>query len=146
MRCSRILITLMSTALLTVGCASGGAGPGGGTSASTASQASASRGPTAASRYVVTEEELASVGDRSAYEALQQLRPTFLRSRDPQTSSNPTPKPVDVYVDGGRTEGLDALKGIRASTVKEMRFYEPQDANTRFGTGHNGGVIAVSMK
>lgn len=142
MRCTRMLITFAGTGLLTVGCASGGAG----TSASTASQASSYHGPTAASRYVITEEELASVGDRSAYEALQQLRPTFLRSRDTQTSSNPNPKPVDVYVDGGRTEGLEALKGIRASTVKEMRFYEPQDANTKFGTGHNGGVIAVTMK
>ena len=143
MRCTRMLITFVATGLLTVGCASGG---GGGTSASTASQASSNRGPTSASRYIVTEEELASVGDRSAYEALQQLRPAFLRSRDPQTTSNPTPKAVDVYVDGGRTEGLEALRGIRASAVKEMRFYEPQDANTKFGTGHNGGVIAVTMR
>jgi hypothetical protein len=100
----------------------------------------------AASRYLVTEAELANMGDRSAYEALQQLRPTFLRSRDPQTSSNPVPIAVAVFVNGGRTEGLDALRSVRASTVKEMRFYEPQDANTKFGTGHNGGVIEVTLK
>jgi hypothetical protein len=98
------------------------------------------------SRYLVTEQELESVGDRSAYEALQQLRPSFLKSRDVQTESNPIPKPVDVYVDGGQTEGLAALQSIRAGTVKEMRFYEPQQANTKFGTGHNGGVIAVTLK
>ena len=137
---TRVLITLMSAAVLGTGCASGGS------TASTAAAASATRGPTSASRYLVTEEELANLGDRSAFEALQQLRPTFLHSRDTQTSRNPIPAPVDVFVDGGRTEGVDALKGIRASTVKEMRFYEPQDANTKFGTGHNGGVIAVKLK
>ena len=143
MQRTRILIKLMSiatVALIGAGCASGGS------SASTAAAASASRGPTSASRYLVTQDELSSVGDRSAYEALQQLRPTFLKSRDTQTSRNPMPAPVDVFVDGGRTEGIDALKNIRASTVKEMRFYEPQDANTKFGTGHNGGVIAVMLK
>ena len=116
-----------------------------GLTASCATSPNATTG-TAASRYVVTEADLANVGDESVYDALQQLRPTFLRSRDPQTSSNPVPTPVAVFVNGGRTEGLDALRSIRASTVKEMRFYEPQDANTKFGTGHNGGVIEVTLK
>ena len=137
---TRILITLVALAVLGSGCASGGK------TASTATAASATRGTIGASRYLVTEEELANVGDRTAYEALQQLRPSFLHSRDTQTSRNPIVAPIDVFVDGGRTEGLDALKNIRASTVKEMRFYEPQDANTKFGTGHNGGVIAVILK
>jgi len=127
MRRMRVLIMLASAAFLGVGCAS----------SSTASNGS---------RYVVTADELVNVGDRSAYEALQQLRPTFLRSRDPQTPSHQNPTPVAVFVDGGRTEGIEVLRSIRASTVREMRFYEPAEANTKFGTGHNGGVIAVSLK
>ena len=122
---TRTVIRLISAALLGAGCASGGS------AASTAAAANATRGPTSASRYLVTDEDLMNLGDQSAYEALQQLRPSFLRSRDTQTSRNPIPAPVDVFVDGGRTEGVDALKNIRASTVKEMRFYEPQDANTQ---------------
>ena len=137
---TRILITLVGAAVLGSACASGGK------TSSTAASSSVTRGAAGASRYLVTEDELVSVGDRSAYEALQQLRPSFLHSRDTQTSRNPIPTPVGVFVDGGRTEGLEALKNIRASTVKEMRFYEPQDANTKFGTGHNGGVIAVRLK
>src|SRR5689334_2261068 len=118
MRSERILIALPLAALFAVACASGG------TSASTATQASATRGEAVPSRYLVTEQELETVSDRSAYEALQQLRPSFLKSRDVQTQSNPIPKAVDVYVDGGQTEGLAALQSIRAGTVKEMRFYE----------------------
>jgi hypothetical protein len=127
-----MLIVVACGAVLATSCASSGRS---GTNAA----------PTV-SRYVVTEAELATVGDRSAYEALQQLRPTFLRSRDPQTSSHPMSTPIAVFVNGGRTEGVDALRSIRASTVKEMRFYEPQDANTKFGTGHNGGAIEVTLK
>ena len=51
-----------------------------------------------------------------------------------------------VFVDGGRTEGLDVLRTIRTSNVKELRFYEPAEANAKFGTGHNGGLIEVLMK
>src|SRR5690349_21526049 len=101
MRNVRVLITLLCASVHTVGCASspsasGASGASGGNSSSM-------------SRYVVTEDELARVGDRSAYEALQQLRPTFLRSRDPVTQSHPEATPVAVFVNGGRTEGLDAL-------------------------------------
>ena len=141
MRSERTLIALAAVALFGVACASGG-----GSSASTATQASATRGAAVPSRYLVTEQELEQAGDRSAYEALEQVRPSFLRSRDTQTESNPIPKPVDVYVNGGRAGGIDALQSIRAGMVKEMRFYEPQEANVKFGTGHNGGVIAVILK
>jgi len=124
----RVLIILGVAAVLSAACAS--------------SPVAASTG----SRYLVTEDELVNVVDRSAYEALQQLRPTFLRSRDPQTPSHQNSTPIAVFVDGGRTEGVEALRSIRASTVREMRFYEPAEANTKFGTGHNGGVIAVTLK
>ena len=93
---TRILITLVSAAVMGSGCASGGK------TASTAASATATRGTAGASRYLVTEDELVNLGDRSAYEALQQLRPSFLHSRDTQTSRNPIPAPVDVFVDGTR--------------------------------------------
>jgi hypothetical protein len=126
---SKFLIALASAAVLFAGCAS----------SNIASSNSASR-------YVVTEAELVNVREESAYDALQQLRPTFLRSRDPQTPTHQNPTPIAVFVNGGRTEGVQVLRTIRANTVKEMRFYEPAEANTRFGTGHNGGVIEVKLK
>jgi len=125
---SRLLITLATAAVLAGGCASSTAASSGG------------------SRSVITETELANVREQSAYEALQELRPTFLRSRDPVTPTHQNPTPIAVFINGGRTEGVEVLRTIRANTVKEMRFYEPQEANTRFGTGHNGGVIAVMLK
>ena len=124
----RALITIAVAAVMFAGCASGGAA---GASA-----------PPSGSRYVVTPQELASNSDRSLYEVLEQLHPAFLRSRDVSSVH----QPVDVYVNGARTDGLDQLREIRASNVKEVRFYEPADANLRFGNGHNGGLIAVTLK
>ena len=124
----RMLMILGAAALLAGGCASGGA--------------SATSSQPAGSRYIVTPQELASNSDRTLYDLLERLHPAFLRSRVVSSTN----QPVDVYVDGGRTEGLDALRRINASQVKEVRFYEPADANLRFGNGHNGGLIAVTMK
>src|SRR4029077_19944849 len=85
---SRFLFTLASAAVLASGCAT-----------STASSNSASR-------YVITDAELVNAREESAYDALQQLRPTFLRSRDPQTPTHQNPTPIAVFVNGGRTEGI----------------------------------------
>lgn len=130
---SRSLVIVVAVALLSGGCASSPSG-------------SSAVVPAGSSRYVVTEADLAGVGDRSVYDALLQLKPAFLRSRDTQTTSHQDITPVHVFVDGGRTEGLEVLRTIPANTVREVRFYEPQQANTRFGTGHNGGVIEVTRK
>jgi hypothetical protein len=128
-RSKQTLIALLVAPILLAACAS------------SRTMTSASSG----SRYLVTSEELAQVGDLSAYDALVRLRPTFLRSRDPQTPTH-QPTPVAVFVDGGKVEGVDALRTIQARSVKEMRFFEPPEANTRFGTGHNGGAILVTMQ
>jgi len=132
MRNSRLLISVVVSLL-------------GGACASSPSGSSAVI-PAGGSRYVITEAELVNLGDRSVYDALVQLKPAFLRTRDAQTSSHQDLTPVHVFVDGGRTEGVEVLRTIRASAVKELRFYEPDQANTKFGTGNNGGVIAVTMK
>lgn len=95
---------------------------------------------------VVTAADLAMMTNVSVYDALNRIRPSWFRSRNVVTPSNPVPVPVHVYVNSVRTEGPDALKLIQADRVEEIRFYEPQDANTRFGTDNNGGAINVTLK
>jgi hypothetical protein len=93
---------------------------------------------------VLTESDLKGAFDRSVFETVQRLRPMFLRSRQVASPST-NPEPVHVFIDGAKADGLDALKHIAPRDVKEVRFYEPQDANVRFGTGHHGGLIAVTL-
>jgi len=94
---------------------------------------------------VLTESELKAAQDPTLFETIQRLRPAFLRSRQVRTSRTPVPEPVHVYVNGTRADGLDALKLFPPQTVTEVRFYEPNDANVRFGPGHYGGLIAVTV-
>ena len=94
---------------------------------------------------VLSRVELQAARERNLLEAIQRLRPAFLRSRAVRTTRTPVPEPVHVYVNGARAEGLDVLKLFSPQSVVEVRFYEPNDANVRFGLGHNGGLIAVTL-
>ena len=95
-------------------------------------------------RDVVTAAELAAVAGGTAYEAIQRLRPEYLRSRGVLSLDTPTPALPVVYLDDVRAGGLEALHTIRVADVYEIRFYNASDATTRFGTGHPGGAIVVT--
>jgi hypothetical protein len=115
-------------------------------SACSSSQPGATTRPTTSGgHYLLTEAELQASTDLTLYDAIQRLRPTFLRSRQVMSTSTPNPEPVHVFIDGTRAEGLYTLRMFTPKVVKEVRFYEPADANIRFGTGHHGGLIAVTL-
>jgi hypothetical protein len=97
-------------------------------------------------RFVLSEAELQAADDLNLYDVIQRLRPTFLRSRQTRSNTTPNPEPVHVFVDGLRAEGFSTLQILVPRNVKEVRFYEPQEANVRFGTGHHGGLIAVTLR
>jgi hypothetical protein len=128
--CRSLCITFLASWTLGVACAT---------------SPSSSGVPPARPHSAVSESELAPVGDLTAYDALRRLRPAFLRSRDVSTPSH-SPVAVTVFVNGDRTYGVDALKNLLSRTVREIRFYEPAEANVRFGTGNNGGAILVTLK
>ncbi|HEX7090816.1 MAG TPA: hypothetical protein VF192_11820 [Longimicrobiales bacterium] len=97
-------------------------------------------------RDVVTAAELAGVAASTAYEALQQLRPEYLRGRGVLSLETPTTALPVVYLDDIRAGGLEALHSIRVADIYEIRFYRAADATTRYGTGHPGGAIVVTTQ
>jgi hypothetical protein len=120
--------------LVTVGCASGAERAGG----STAPRAD---------RNLITAEEIATAERAgSAYEVVQALRPNWLRGRSPGTVQNPGAGAVVVYVDDLRVGGVEHLRSLASTTISSMRFLDPGDATTRFGTGHMGGAILVTAR
>jgi len=103
------------------GCASGGAGGGTGNPNSLGA------------------EQLADVQQLDLQQAIQRLRPRWLRGRAGATPS--------VVVDGTmRPEGVSALQAIRVSEVQELAFLSSSDATMRYGTGNTGGAIIVTTK
>jgi hypothetical protein len=95
----------------------------------------------AADREVVTEVEIANSHSTTAYEAIERLRPRFLLS---QVDLGPTAA-RQVYLNRIALGGVNELRAILASSVREIRFVRSIDSPA-FGTGHSGAVILVVSK
>ena len=88
---------------------------------------------------MITAEELSDVSDRSVYEAVQILRPQWLRRTG---FRNDLPSAV---LDNQRYE-LDILETMSPDEVLWLRFMSPSDAGVRWGTGYPSGVIEVRTR
>ncbi|HWP38666.1 MAG TPA: hypothetical protein VNL18_14055 [Gemmatimonadales bacterium] len=85
---------------------------------------------------VITAEEIAAASGSSAYDVVRQLRPAWLVTRGGNA------EPV-AYVDGTRYGSLEDLRNVAVDTIREIRWMDSRDATTRYGTGHQAGVIEV---
>jgi hypothetical protein len=95
--------------------------------------------PSAAS--VITEAEIADSHANTAYEAIERSHPLFLISR---IDLAPLAE-REVYLNGIHLGGLSELRGIPASSVREIRFVRAIDAGVS-GFTHPGGAILVISK
>jgi hypothetical protein len=95
----------------------------------------------------LTRAELAGAGSVNALEAVQRLRPAFLRVRGPTSILNTTARtrPV-VFVDASEYGEIETLSSFPASRLEEIRFYSGSEAVTRFGSTYGAGVIQLKMR
>jgi hypothetical protein len=86
---------------------------------------------------VVTFQELAGIARQGTLlEALQQLRPEWLRSRGATAG---------VSVDGGAPGDLELLRMIPTSTVREVRFERASSSTGHALVSANGDVVVANM-
>lgn len=97
-------------------------------------------------RDLITAEEIAALNVATAFDVVRQLRPEFLRSRGTMSLRETGGEFAVVYLNGMRMGGPEQLHQIRASDVETIRYISATDATTRWGTGHTGGVIEVTVK
>jgi hypothetical protein len=123
-----------------------------GSSASQTASAPVTRDTTAAgastrgSRNVLTEADLMKSTARDALQAIQILRPDWLRSRGSAASISGGVAEVVVYLNGQRFGGPEALSQFQPTALKEARYMSASEATNRFGTGHNSGAILIRTK
>ena len=98
-------------------------------------------------RYLITTDELSHSSEIFLYDAIRRVRPNFLQPRGVAAFGAPQTTELSLYVNGERMDSIDDLRRISCTEVLEVRFYEPQLANTKFA-GHNnaGGAIAVTLR
>ena len=104
-----------------------------------ASCASGTGGSSGGNPDVLTMEELATVQSSNVYEAVQQLRPRWLRARDARET-------VRVVVNGAPQGSVEELRGISLGTVESLRYRDAREATMRYGTGFGGGAIEVTTR
>ena len=97
---------------------------------------------------VITQKEISTAGmSGSAFEVVSRLRPNFLVSRGQTTISgqNVASYP-NVYLDGVVFGDINTLRNIDSAQIAEIRLYQAWEAQTKFGLGNNGGVIAITTR
>jgi hypothetical protein len=129
-----------------IGCASSGSSSQTGDPQTTAVSSAGTTRPRK-DPNVITGEELASRSTLTARQAIEQLRPQFLRTRGTTTLGNAqTTDVIWVYFDGTRMGTVDVLNNIGVHEIREIRYLNPSEATNRYGTGHVQGAILVTRK
>jgi hypothetical protein len=96
---------------------------------------------------VITEAELATRSTLTARQAIEQLRPQFLRMRGTTTLGKAQSEDaIWVYVDGTRMGDDKVLNTIGAHEIREIRYLGSAEATNRYGTGHTQGAIVITRK
>jgi hypothetical protein len=103
----------------------------------------ASSGPARPGPNLITAEQLeAAEGDaQNLLQVIERLRPNWLVSRAATMRERIDPV---VYLDGTRFGDIESLREIPLTGVLAILRVSPQDATLLYGTGHAGGIIAVS--
>ena len=102
----------------------------------------ASGGSRGNSSLITTEELEEARGDaQSLFAVVERLRPNWLVSRGSTMRERIDPV---VYLDGTLFGELESLRQIALVAVLEVRWISASEATFQYGTGHAGGIIAVS--
>ena len=102
---------------------------------------------------VISNDELKdpAVAATDAMNAIQLLRPSFFRTRGPQSipraGQDPASAPglVRVSQDYGPLQALNILSAISVRTLVEVRYLNAVEAQARFGINANGGPVIVVL-
>jgi hypothetical protein len=127
----RVILVLLSW--IALGCAGSGAIPATG---------AAPGNP----QNVLLREEIVTAGVGNMQDAIQRLRPQFLRTRG-QTNVGSRIDQVAVLIDNVRVgEGEDTLRTIGTSGVLRVEYVNARDTTFRFGSSYAAGVIHIITK
>lgn len=138
----------LALALALAACASGSGGSGAGGGAAD----------------VITQQQIDESGLDTAMDVVRRYRPGWLQAARSPTSSGVRPiagrrgMPQDggdsvvnevfprVVLDGVPYGEVSSLSSVRSRTVASIRFVSAADARTRYGSGYEGGAIAVQSR
>lgn len=95
---------------------------------------------------VLTTAEIRASSASNALDLVRAQRPQWLRSRGATSIREAGSQAVAVYLDNARMGGPESLGSISLASVQYLRYFGAVEANYRYGTGHDHGVILVSTQ
>ena len=98
-------------------------------------------------KLLTAEEISASHADAAtAYDAIARLRPNWLASHGPMSSSPQNSATAAVFVDGQQYGDITSLRNIPAYHVAAIRYYDITEAGAKFGikAGYGGAIEVTS--
>jgi hypothetical protein len=95
---------------------------------------------------VITSPELSRSKARNAYDAIQQIRPEMLRSRDPGTVTYFKARQTVVAVDNTLVGGVEVLRTVPTGKVARIEYVNSWAAAKRYGTGFGNGVMLIETR
>lgn len=90
---------------------------------------------------VLSQDKLTDPHFLTLYDAIEALRPSWLKARGPDSIFNPTA--VLVYMDDNKLGEVGTLRSIDPGSVRYVQFLDGLAASARWGVGHGSGVILV---
>jgi hypothetical protein len=100
--------------------------------------------PVGASARVITSDDIAGTRANNLYEAIQFLRPGWLRRQGPLNPQDDG-LPV-VYLNDTRLGPPESLRVVNSRLVTHVRYLDPVAAHAQFGMNHGHGVIHVVLE
>jgi outer membrane cobalamin receptor len=105
--------------------------------------ACASGGTTA---NVITAPELSRSRATSAYDAIRQIRPELLRTRDPGALVYFKASQPLVAVDNTLVGGVDVLRAIPVNKVARIEYVNAWKAAKMYGSGFGNGIMLIETR
>lgn len=93
---------------------------------------------------LLTAADMVDVNNLSVYDAVQRLRPNWLRPRGATSVVSAGDNVPAVMVDNA-FHNLDYLRNLQVNGVDLIRYIDARDATTRYGTGYVNGIVEVVM-
>lgn len=95
---------------------------------------------------VITAPELSRSKARNAYDAIRQIRPEMLRTRDPSAIVYFKARQLLVAVDNTLVGGVEVLRGLPTGKVARIEYVNSWTAAKRYGTGFTNGLMLVETR
>jgi len=95
---------------------------------------------------VITAPELSRSKAGNAYDAIQQIRPEMLRTRDPGAMVYFKARQPVVAVDYTLVGGVEVLRTLATGKVTRIEYVNSWMAAKRFGTGFGDGVMLIETR